>query len=148
MFIYEIRDRLVAQGVGTYGTNIFIGAKAVIPTGEGPYLSLIDTGGSGSAKTQTDTATERPSLQMVTRAATTAAARSMLIAAYLALGGPNGLYNVTLGGVFYVSITARQSVPTDIGTDASGRAMLSMNFDAEKQPSEAYVPWVDLGWIQ
>jgi hypothetical protein len=135
VFIYEIRDRLVAQGVGTFGTDIFIGAKAVIPAGAGPYLSLIDTGGSGSAKTQTDTATERPTLQIVTRATDTVVARAKLVAAYAALGGANGLYNVTLSGTFYLSITARQSVPVEISTDATARAMFSMNFDAEKAPS-------------
>ena len=144
MFVHEIKDRLVAQGVGTYGTNIFIGAKAKIPAlgsneeptnGAGPFLSLVETGGSGSAKTQNDTATERPTLQIVTRATATPDARNMLIAAYAALGGANGLYNVTLGATFYLSITARQSIPTEIGTDDPGRAMFSMNFDAEKQPS-------------
>lgn len=134
-FVHEIKDRAVAQGVGTYGTSIFIGAKAVIPAGDGSYLTLVETGGSGSAKTQNNTATERPTLQAVARAKDVAVARAMLAAFYNALGGANGLHNVTLGGIFYLSITARQSIPTDIGTDASGRAMFSMNFDAEKQPS-------------
>ena len=50
-FLDEIKDRLVAQGVGTYGSNIFLGSKAVIPTGDGPYLSIIETGGTGAIRT-------------------------------------------------------------------------------------------------
>lgn len=134
-FIYEIKDFLVAQGVGVYNTNIFIGSKALIPTGAGPYLTLADTGGSGSSRTHNNTATERPSLQLSARATAAPAARAMLVAAYAALGGANGLHNVILNGVSYLSITARQSNPVDIGSDDAGRAMFSLNFDAEKQPS-------------
>ncbi len=133
-FPVEIKDRLVAQGVGTFGTNIFIGAKAVIPTGDGPYLSLIETGGSGSAKTQNDTGTQRPSMQLVARAITEPLARTMLKAAYDALGGVNGLYNTTISGVFYLSITARNDI-AETGLDDPGRTMLSFNIDAEKAPS-------------
>ena len=132
-FPYEIRDRLVAQGVGVYGTNIFIGAKALIPTGAGPFLVIIETGGSGAARTQNGFSTERPTAQISCRATTTPAARTMLQAAYDALGGANGLHNITLG-VWYVSLTPRQSL-TDIGEDPVGRPMLAFNVDAEKQPS-------------
>lgn len=132
-FIYEIKDRLVAQGVGTYGTNIFIGAKAVIPAGAGPYLSLVETGGSGAARTQNGFSTERPSAKLTCRATTLPAARTMLQAAYDALGGADGLHNITLG-VWYLSVTPTQSI-TDIGTDEAGRAMVVFNIDAEKQPS-------------
>jgi len=59
----------------------------------------------------------------------------MLQAAYAALGGPNGLHNVTLSGVIYLSITARQGV-TDTGKDETGRrATFTFNIDAEKEPS-------------
>lgn len=133
-FIYEIKDHLVAQGVGAYNTNIFISSKAAIPTGAGPYLVLTDTGGSGAARTQTSAA-ERPSTQISVRATSSVDARVMMAAAYAALGGADGLHNVTLGGIFYLSITCRQSNPVDIGSDDAGRAMFSMNFDAEKAPS-------------
>lgn len=135
MFINEIRDRLVAQGVGVFGTSIFKGSLAIIPDGPGPYLSLIETGGSGSARTHNDTATQRPTMQLVARASTYPAAYAMWLAAYNALGGANGLYNITLSGVFYLSITARQSAPTDIGVDEKERIMLDFNIDAEKAPS-------------
>lgn len=133
-FPYEIKDRLVAQGVGVYGTNIFIGSKAVIPTGAGPYLSIIESGGSGASRTQGGASTERPSAQLACRASTNAAARTMLQAAYDALGGADGLHNIDLTGVRYLSITPRQNI-TDIGLDDAGRAMVAYNIDAEKKPS-------------
>ncbi len=133
-FLEELRDRLVAQGVGVFGVDLFIGSKAIIPQTAGPFLSLIETGGSGSAKTQNDTATQRPSAQIVARAFSTPIARAKLKLAYDALGGANGLFNVTLSGTFYLSVTAKQE-PTDIGTDDPGRAMIVFNVDAEKQPS-------------
>lgn len=136
-FITEIKDRLVAQSVGTFtgaSRNIFIGARAVVPAGDGPYLSLVVTPGTDASRTQNNTATERPTAQISTRAATYVAAYAMAKAAYDALGGANGLYNLTLSGTFYVSVVARQT-PGDIGQDAAGRPMLSFNIDTEKQPS-------------
>lgn len=129
-FLDEIVVQLVGAGVGVFGTNIFISSKAVIPTGAGPYLVLVETGGSGAVRTQNGTATERPTAQLSCRANSYASARAMLQAAYAALGGANGLYNVTLNGTFYISITARQNI-ADIGLDGAGRAMVAYNIDAE-----------------
>lgn len=133
-FLDEIAAKLVSAGVGTIGTNILLSSKAVIPTGAGPYLSLIETGGSGSVRTQNNTAIERPTAQISARASSYPVARTMLKTAYDALGGANGLHNVTLSGVFYLSIVPRQQI-IDIGLDDPGRAMVAFNIDAEKQPS-------------
>lgn len=134
-FLDEIVGRLIEQGVGTLASNIFKGSNAVIPASGGPFLSIAETGGTSSAKTQNDTATERPTAQLRVRADDYKDARAMLTGAYAALGGANGLYNVTLSGVFYLSITARQG-PTDMGKEeGTGRAQLVFNIDAEKQPS-------------
>lgn len=144
-FLDEIGARLAAQGVGSMGTSaglpnsIYISSKAAIPPSAGPFLTLIETGGSGSAKTQNDTATERPTMQITARGANYPAMRLLLAAAYAALGGANGLYNVTLNGAFYLSVAARQSIATDVGMDDIGRAMAVLNFDVEKQ-AEASTP--------
>lgn len=132
-FLDEIAARLVAQGVGVLGTNIFGTSRSVVPPGDGPFLSLTETGGTGSAKTQNDTATERPTAQILARAKNASDARAMLINAYVALGGANGLYNVSLSGRSYLSIIARQT-PTDVGLDDAGRIMYSFNVDVEKAP--------------
>lgn len=133
-FLDEIRVRLEGAGVGTLGVNIFQTSKNPVPAGDGPYLSLIETGGSGASETHDDTATENPTAQISCRASTAVSARNMLKAAYDALGGANGLHNVTISGVQYLKVKARQN-PTDIGLDANGRAFYAFNIEAEKQPS-------------
>jgi hypothetical protein len=133
-FLDEIAARLVAQGVGTIGASIFLGSKAVIPAGDGPYLSLTETGGTGSERTHNGVAVAKPGAQILSRAKSYVVARARLKLAWDALGGDKGLHNVTLSGTFYQSITPRQQ-PTDVGLDAESRPMLSFNILAEKQPS-------------
>lgn len=130
----ELITRLVTQSVGTFGTDIFAGSGAVIPTGNGPYLSLTETGGSAPSGTQNDTAVENPTVQIAARAKSSVDARAKLKLAYTALGGANGLHNITLSGTFYLKIKPRQGI-TDIGKDDPGRPMCAFNIDAEKQPS-------------
>lgn len=130
----ELAARLVAQGVGILGTNIFLSSTAIIPTGSGPYLTLNETGGFKPALTQNNTATQRPTVQLLARATSYPLARALLYAAYAALGGQNGLWNTTLSGVQYLKILARQE-PTDMGLDGSSRSQIVFNIDVEKQPS-------------
>jgi hypothetical protein len=134
MIIDEICDRLVVKGVGAMNLTIFTGSRANIPTGSGPYLSVVSTGGTGSSKTHNNTATQRPTLSLTSRASAPLLAYALARAAYDALGGENGLHNITLSGVFYLRIVARQE-PTDIGADSSGRTMWVFNIDVEKEPS-------------
>jgi hypothetical protein len=133
MLLDELKDRLVAQSVGVYGTSIFLGSKAVIPELDGPYISLIETGGSGPTRIHNvGTAnTQRPTVQVVVRAKSYLTARTKAKAAYLAL---DGVFNTDISGVRYHSITARQE-PTDIGLDDKGRPMIVFNLDIEKQAS-------------
>jgi hypothetical protein len=133
MFLDEIRDRLVAQGVGTYGSNIFNGSHAVIPKGDGPYISLIETGGTAPTRIHNvpGAHTQRPTAQVLVRASSYIVARAKAKAAYAAL---DGVFNTTISGVFYQKITARQE-PTDIGLDEKNRVMIAFNIEAEKQYS-------------
>lgn len=131
----EVAARLVAQGVGAINTVLFLGAKAIIPTGDGPYITLSATGGMQAAGTQNDTATERPSVQLLARATSYPIAEAKLTDAYNALGGANGLHNLLLSGVWYVSVKARQPVTDMMQQDEQGRAMLVFNIDVEKSPS-------------
>ncbi len=130
-FLDELGARLVAQGVGTLGTNIFYGASVAIPVGDGPYLTLSETGGMAPTRIQNMTVprTRRPTAQVFVRAKTYAAARAMAVNAYNAL---DGVFNLTLSGVAYLSITARQE-PTDVGMlDAAARVQIVFNVAAEK----------------
>ena len=116
-FVDDIAAKLVADGFGVIGTTIFISSKAVIPpvqTGSDPVLiSLLETGGLGSTRTQNSArSTSRPSMQIVCRAKSYVLAQAKARLIYNAL---DGLFNVTLSGVYYLSITARQE-PTDTGS--------------------------------
>ena len=132
-FLDDIASRLVSAGVGVIGSSIFLSSKAVIPTGSGPYISLMETGGVAPRRVQNrnGAAVIRPSVQVVVRASTYPAARTKAEDAYRAL---DGIFNTMLNGTFYVKITARQE-PTDTGLDESGRPRLTFNLDAERIPS-------------
>lgn len=87
-FLNELVTLLVGAGVGVFGTNIFISSKAVIPSGPGPYLSIVATGGVVGIRTQNNVSGpsyERPSAQIVVRANSAAAAEAMSRAAYAVL---------------------------------------------------------------
>ncbi len=152
MFLDEISARLVAQGVGIVGSNIFLGSKAVIPDGDGPYLSLTETGGSAPTRIHNRSVanTRRPTAQILVRAKSYLVARTMAASAYGAL---DGVFNTMLSGVFYQSITARQE-PTDIGLDALKRPMIVFNIDAEMGFGtdaswiETGTPWIESGWFE
>ena len=133
MFLDEIKDRLVAQGVGVFGANIFLGSGAKIPDLEGPYLSVTETGGSGPTRVhnQNGANTQRPTAQIAVRAKSYLTARTMAKAAYLAL---DGVFNTEISGVLYHSIIARQE-PTDVGLDAKERRLIVFNIEVEKAPS-------------
>lgn len=60
MFLEEMANLLQRNSVGIVNSTIFLGSQARIPTGDGPYLTLIATGGTGAARTHTSAA-ERPS---------------------------------------------------------------------------------------
>ncbi len=142
MLLDDLAARLVAQGVGALGVNIFLSSASIIPPGPGPYLTLSETGGVAPTRIQNKpnaAATVRPTVQVLVRAGRIAgiqeaypAARTMSTSAYLALDSINGL---TINGIVYVSVNVRQE-PTDMGLDATGqRVQVVFNVDIEKQPS-------------
>lgn len=133
MFLDDIAARLVSQGVGTKGTNIFLGSKSIIPEGAGPYLTLTETGGAGPMRVQNYTTAhvQRPTAQILVRAKSYLDARTMIANAYAAL---DGIFNTTINGVFYQRIVARQE-PTDLGLDSNERPMLVFNIECEKARS-------------
>lgn len=89
-FVQEIINLLQTAGVGVFGTNIFASSRANLPTGNGPFLSIIPTTGMSPMNTQNDInppAYQRPGAQIVVRARSYVAAESMARAAYTALVG-------------------------------------------------------------
>src|SRR5678815_749340 len=115
MLLDELTSRLVALSVGVRGTNIVLGSKGVIPAGDGPILTMIETGGTGPLRIHNKTATHvsRPTVQVVVRGKNYAATRTMAVNAYNAL---DGVFNTTIDGVFYQKIVARSEI-ADIGLD-------------------------------
>jgi hypothetical protein len=133
-FLDEIADRIVSQGAGVIGQNLFLSTKASIPSGSGPYTTLIESGGTTSRRTHNGTATQRPSAQIVVRASTYPIARAQAVLVYEALGGDNGLHNTVLMGTFYQYIVPIQQI-NDLGLDELARPRLVFNINAEKVPS-------------
>jgi hypothetical protein len=133
-FLDEIAAYLATQGVGIVGSSIFLGSKAVIPSGSGPYMSLTETGGTAPTRIHNvpGAHTQRPTAQIMARGTSYKTTRAMIKAAYDAL---DGKFNTTIGGTFYQKITARQE-PTDLGLDEDGsRVTIVFNIEVEKTPS-------------
>ena len=132
-FLDEIASHLVTQGVGVLGSNIFLGSGAVIPAGDGPYMTLTETGGTAPTRIHNIATahTQRPTAQILVRGKNYVTTRAMAKAAYTAL---DGKFNATIGGTFYQRITARQE-PTDIGLDDASRRQIAFNIEAQKQPT-------------
>jgi hypothetical protein len=66
----EIIKLLSDVGLATLGTNAFIGQRASLPLppAVGPYISVIDTGGSAPWEAQSGEEYERLSAQIIVRA--------------------------------------------------------------------------------
>ena len=81
-------------GLITPNVDTFIGPKKEIPEGDGPFITVVNTGGSSSLFTHDGEKTQRPSVQIVTRATDYEAARdkAMLIYNYL-----DGIHELTVG---------------------------------------------------
>ncbi len=89
-FAEEIIGLLETAGVGAFGTDIFGGSVTDVPDGKGPFLHFIDTGGATPLRTHNEIgppAYQRPTAQLVARAKSFSAARSMAQDAYDALVG-------------------------------------------------------------
>lgn len=86
-FLREVVAILVAAGVGEEAVSIFAGSKASVPTGPGPFLTVRSTGGPAPLGTHNDgvRAYPRPTMQLLARASTDAAALAMVTAALEAL---------------------------------------------------------------
>ena len=129
----DLAAKLVSDGVGVLETSIFVSSRSILPDGDGPYLSVYETGGVAPTRVQnaSEAATQRPTAQIVARGASYTAARALAQAAYDSL---DGIFNTTLSGTQYLSMKARQE-PTDTGLDEKGRVRVTFNIDVEKQPS-------------
>jgi hypothetical protein len=83
----EIMKLISNAGLGTFGVDSFIGPDAVVPTGDGPYINIIDTGGLDPMETHNGSTYERLSVQIVVRATNFTAARTRALAVWRTLDG-------------------------------------------------------------
>ena len=144
----DLETLLVTGGVGVItgsGKNIFTSKKAAIPTGPGPYLLIVVTGGLTAERTHDSApgapneeaeapgdAYQRPTAQISVRAQTFAAAMGMAKAAYKVLVK---VRNETVNSTWYREIRAMQP-PSDIGLDdTQNRVQVAFNVMGFKQPS-------------
>jgi hypothetical protein len=83
----EIVKILSTAGLATLGTDTFVGQAAAVPTGNGPFLLVLDSGGTTPLETHGSSVYERLSAQLVVRAKSYAVARTRALACWRALHG-------------------------------------------------------------
>lgn len=71
----EIAKVLEDSGLGTLGFDIFIGSSSIVPQGDGPYSTIIDTAGLPTLESMGGDRFEMPSFQVLTRATSLVVAR-------------------------------------------------------------------------
>lgn len=121
-------------GVGVLGTNMFLGRRANIPSGVGPYLSIVLTAGLAPERTHyeaTVPAYQLPGAQLLARARDWDDAYEMITAAYNAV---IVVRNQFIGTTWYRSIKVAGE-PLELTVDEKDRARFSLNIIGDKRPS-------------
>lgn len=118
-----ILARLVAETSATSAT-VFGSSLAIPPTGDGPFLSVVETPGPAPEGTHTDgpTAYRRPSFQVTARAKSYVTARALAHEAYTALT----VSNLTLSSIDFLSLRPQQE-PFELPPDGANRARVAFN---------------------
>lgn len=114
----------------TFGTDLFFGSGAEIPSVETPLVSVIITAGPPEIRFQTGSYV-RPGAQITCRAKEYTDARDMAYNVYRALAG---VRNRTVAGTWYREIYPVQE-PFDNGLDDQDRVQFVFNIVAVKNPS-------------
>ena len=132
----DLISLLEGAGLGlTYGSNVFKGPMAIIPTATpGPFVSLIRTGGLGVEGTHNLTdvpAYERPTAQIVVRAAEYDDAETLALQIWNLF---YGVQNQFINGTWWRELNPR-SQPFDLPLDEKGRPRIAFNIDCVKRLS-------------
>jgi hypothetical protein len=133
----EFSDHLatLCEEAGVAADDINVGSKATVPYGEGPYVAITDTGGTGNLRTHNSypgRAYDRPSAQIRVHAEdyTVGMALAKTLFTYI-----EQVRNRDIDGVWYQEIMMIQSAPFDMGLDDSKRPRVAFNAMAVKRPS-------------
>ena len=78
---------IVAAGLGVIATDLFYGPNAPIPTGSGPFTTVLDTGGTEPLETHDARRYERLSFQVLVQGLSTSATRTRANLIWDALDG-------------------------------------------------------------
>jgi len=139
-FIPDVIAKLEGAKLGSYGINIFRGAKAVlpdvVPPGVKAIISVARTGGGGDVGTHNRSrdgvSYETPSAQLVFRAPDYVDAEESAEAAYAALNFVDQFVN----GTWWRKCQPQQE-PFELPADEKGRVRFAFNIGCEKRPSTA-----------
>lgn len=127
MLLDDIKDYLVAQNVGVFGTDLFAGQ---IPDKPDICVAIFEYGGSPSPLVWNGIPVETPGLQVRVRNKTYQAGR---LTCETVKNKLHGLNSVVLGSTRYLMIRANQSAPEPMGRDNSGRQEWVINFTVMKE---------------
>lgn len=124
---------LVNGGYGIYNTNIGLSQKWSIPAGNGPFTTIIETGGTGAVRTQNSApqaAYRRPGAQITVRSISSTIAKSKAEFAYVLFAAVKNQY---VNGVWYVEIVPTQE-PFEMPLDDLNRQLYTFNVLGYKRP--------------
>jgi hypothetical protein len=134
MWVDDIATVLVAAAVGTQNASIFTSTKAEIPTGNGPYLSIIETPGLPPVRMYSAVPNtvdyKQPAAQILVRARNAGDAFTMARAAWNALAA---IRNQLIGTTWHLYIRPQQE-PYDLGVDDNDRARVAFNVLGYNRP--------------
>lgn len=120
--IDAIAVRIKQRGVATV---VYKGSDVVIPAGDGPFVSLIETAGR---LTQVHNASSilEPAIQVTVRGGKFDATGAIVDLAWDELGGKDKIVNMLIGDVFFLWLHPVQP-PFQLPNDPQGRVRLSFN---------------------
>lgn len=125
---------MTENGFGTYGTDIFKGSKPVVYQGDGPFTTIIPTGGLGDMGTHNASryavAYEQPSAQIVVRAEDSDVAEGRARDLYFLLNFVDQFVN----GTWWMKCSPKQE-PFELGLDGKNRPRFAFNIETIKRPS-------------
>ncbi len=129
MLLDDIASSLESAGLGTVGTNLFLGSRPA--TAPVKCTTLYEYNGAAAVRTSPGVAVENPRLQVRTRDEGYQAARAQAEAIYKLL---DGIANQAIAGTKYFWIEA-QAPPALLQIDQSGNAEVVINFAVQKEIS-------------
>lgn len=121
--------RLEQEGVGAGGTTIFMGSDVNFPGNVSAFISIMQTAGKPPIGVHNSTSLRQPALQITARGDRYGDVQILVADAYSALGGDEGLSDILIGDVFFLSMRPSSEL-FDLPPDAQGRVRIAFNVNA------------------